>query len=90
MGFPPLGVGFPSVCHVRHEGSPESRVGQLPRTTYTQTSENSQENSCSTTFVNKGNNRAEVARTQRLLPYSPEYLEGEVPEVCPYGVTRNI
>ena len=42
------------------------------------------------TWVNKGNNRAEVARTQRLLPYSPNYLEGEVPEVCPYGVPRKI
>ena len=42
----------------------------------------------STTFVNKGNNRAEVARTQRLLPYSPNYLEGEVPEVCPYQCSQ--
>ena len=46
------------------------------------------QNSCSTTFVNKGNNRAEVARTQRLLPYSPEYLQGEVPEVCPYQCSQ--
>jgi hypothetical protein len=40
------------------------------------------------TWVNKGNNRAEVARTQRLLPYSPEYLDGRVPEVCPYQCSQ--
>ncbi len=35
--------------------------------------------------MNKSKKKAEAASTQRLLPYSPQYPEGEVLEAPPYG-----
>ena len=36
-------------------------------------------------FMNKVNNRDEVAKTQRLFSYSPKYLEGEIPKFVRTG-----